>query len=160
MMKKLLTVIFILIIVGALIYIFMGNEKYKPSYTPQQNLNAPIEIPSEAIITMEEANNSTKPQVVMFYVDWCGYCRKFMPKFGDYANKYSDKYSFVVVNADIPENKPLMEEYHIMGFPSLFIVDKEINHKFSMHPAVTVNENIMTEELDSYLSVKDKIKNN
>ena len=156
MIKKLLTVVFILVIIGTLIYLFTGKKE--TAYVPQQNLNAPIEIPSEGIITMEEANNINKPQVVLFYVDWCGYCRRFMPKFGDYAKKYSDKYSFVVVNADMPENKALVGEYHIIGFPSLFIVDKEINHKFSMHPAVTVDSNILTEELESYLSVKDKIR--
>lgn len=158
MIRKLLTGIFILVIIGTLIYVFTGNEKFKTSYTPQQNLNAPIDIPAEGITSLEEANSSNKPQVIMFYVDWCGYCRRFMPKFGDYAKKYSDKYSFVVVNADMPENKALVGEYHIMGFPSLFIVDKEINHKFSMHPAVTADDNILTEELDSYLAVKDKIK--
>jgi thiol-disulfide isomerase/thioredoxin len=158
MIKKLLTVVFILAIIGALIYIFTGNEKIKTSYTPQQNLNAPIEIPAEGIIALDEANSLDRPQVIMFYVDWCGYCRRFMPKFGDYAKKYSDKYSFVVVNADKPENKEFVGKYHIVGFPSLFIVDNEINHKFSMHPAVTVDENIFIEELDSYLAVRDKIK--
>ena len=158
MIKKLLTVVFILAIIGALIYIFTGNEKIKTSYTPQQNLNAPIEIPAEGIIALDEANSLDRPLVIMFYVDWCGYCRRFMPKFGDYAKKYSDKYSFVVVNADKPENKEFVGKYHIVGFPSLFIVDNEINHKFSMHPAVTVDENIFIEELDSYLAVRDKIK--
>ena len=159
MIKRLLTGVFILAIIGAFIFIFTGNEKYKNSYTPQQNLNAPIEIPAKNIITIEEANSSDKPQVIMFYVDWCGYCRRFMPKFGEYAKIYSDKYSFVVVNCDKPENKPLVDKFHIVSFPSLFISDNEINHHFAMHPAVTIDEKIFKEELESYMALKDKLHN-
>ncbi len=159
MIKKLLYGIFIFVVIGLVIFIFTGNKKHS-AYTPQQNLNAPIEIPAEYIVSIEEANSSDKPQVVLFYVDWCGYCRKFMPKFGEYAKQYSDKYSFAVVNADMPENRELIEKFHIIGFPSLFIIDNEINHHFSMHPAVTADGNIMAEELDNYLAVKDKLHNN
>ena len=159
MIKKLFVGIIVIALISALVYVFTGNKKAYIPYTSQQNLNAPIELPADGVISIEEANNINKPQVILFYVDWCGYCRNFMPKFGEFAKQYSDRYSFAVINADLPENRELVEKFHIIGFPSLFIVDNEINHNFSMHAAASADENIMREELDAYLAVKDKIKN-
>lgn len=153
-----LSVILILLAVGAA---FVYKSYKSIVYVPQQNLQAPIEIPDEAVITVQEADNYDKPQVTLFYVDWCGYCRKFMPVFGQLAKKYKDKYSFVVVNCDNPENKKLVEEFHIMGFPLLFIIDKKYNHSFSMHYAATAKKEIMEEELNNYIKFREKyLKNN
>ena len=154
MKKKILVITSVLICLTAIVCWLMTPSRI--SYTPQQNLNAPIEIPAEGIVTIQEANESQKPQIMMFYVDWCGYCRRFMPKFGSYAKKYADKYAFTVVNCDNPENKQLVDDFHIMGFPALFLVDNEVGHKFSLHVGATVEPEIMAEELDNYLKVREK----
>ena len=152
--KTILIVTSILICITAIVcWLFTPS---KVAYTPQQNLNAPIEIPAEGIVTIQEANESQKPQVIMFYVDWCGYCRRFMPKFGEFAKKYADKYTFTVVNCDNPENKQMVDDFHIMGFPVLFVVDNEVGHKFSLHMGATVDKEIMEEELENYLKVREK----
>ncbi len=159
-MKKaiIITIVSVAIVaVSAVIYGVLKGES--TSYTPQQNLDAPIEIPDTAIVTIQEANNIDKPQVAMFYVDWCTYCRRFMPKFGEIAKKYSDKYTFTVINCDNPENKEIVEKFHIMGFPALFVIDNEVGHNFSMHMGATVNNDIMIEELDNYLAVREKFLN-
>ncbi|MCD7780110.1 MAG: thioredoxin [Candidatus Gastranaerophilales bacterium] len=125
------------------------------SYAPQENLEAPIEIPSESIITFQpDINYDSKPYVLFFYVDWCGFCRRFMPVFGEIADKYKDKYNFMVVNCDNPENADMVKEYHIMAFPSLFILDKKINHKFALNHASVGEQSIFEEELNNYLNVR------
>ena len=146
----------IIIVIALAVFTVIGLQQ-KSSYEPQKNLNAPIEIPSKDIVKIKDVTDNEKPMVVMFYVDWCGYCRRFMPKFGQYADKYKDKYNFAVVNCDDADNKQIVEDFHIIAFPALFIVDKKINHKFSLHPAVTIENEIMEEELDNYIKVREKM---
>ncbi len=156
MKKKFFIGLFIFVAVCFATYTYIVFNSSLPVYKPQQNLQAPIEIPSKAIISFEEAEVIDKPMVIMFYVDWCGYCRKYMPVFAEFADKYKDKYSFVALNCDNPQNTQLVEKYHIMGFPSLFISDKKIEHRFSLNMASTAEKTIMKEELDNYLKVREK----
>ncbi len=128
--------------------------KSKKAYTPQQNLEAPIEIPEEGVISWDDAIKANKPQVVLFYVDWCGFCRRFMPIFGEIAREYKDKYAFTVVNCDNPENKEIVEKFHIMGFPMVFVVDNDIQHRFILHPGATGDKEILKEELDNYVKAR------
>ncbi|HIS89216.1 TPA: redoxin domain-containing protein [Candidatus Avigastranaerophilus faecigallinarum] len=156
MKKKFFIGLFIVVAVCFAAYTYIVFNSSLPVYKPQQNLQAPIEIPSKAIISFKEAEAIDKPMVIMFYVDWCGYCRKYMPIFGEFADKYKDKYSFVAVNCDNPDNTKLVEKFHIMGFPSLFVSDKKIEHNFSLNMASTSEKSIMKEELDNYLKVREK----
>ena len=161
MIKKILMglgALFLVIIVaigGFLIYINVKPQKYEP----QTNLNAPIEIPDSNIAKYSEDISDDKPMVAMFYVDWCTYCRRYMPIFGEISAKYKDKFNFVVVNCEYPENKSIVEKFHIMGFPTLFIIDKKLNHSFTMNMAATTDKKIMTKELDDYMSFRNKIVN-
>lgn len=159
MKKKFFIGLFIISAIGLFIFAHIVLKNNDAAYQPQQNLNAPIEIPNENVISYEEANALDKPIVVMFYVDWCSYCRKFMPVFGQLAKEYKNDYTFAVVNCDIPQNIKLINEFHIMGFPSLFVVDNELNHRFSMNMASTTDKAIMKEELNNFLSFRKSIIN-
>lgn len=161
MKKKFFIGLFIFASIGLFIFAHIVLKNNSMQYTPQQNLSAPIEIPDKNIITYEEAKSIDKPIVMMFYVDWCTYCRKFMPVFGEMARRYKDTYSFTVINCDNPDNTELLKVFHISGFPTLFLVDKKINHKFTLNMAGTVQPNILKEELDDYLDFrKNIVKNN
>ena len=63
------------------------------------NMNAPKH-PSEYKIgiSYDEAVKSDKPMLAVFYVDWCGYCLRFMPKFRILNTLYKNKYNFVIIN--------------------------------------------------------------
>ena len=41
------------------------------------------EVPSDYQIgiSYEDAIKSDRPMIALFYVDWCGYCMRFMPKY-------------------------------------------------------------------------------
>lgn len=150
-------IIAVVLCLGIYVQHILKNPSALQAYTPQQNLNAPIEIPDENVYKINEIENDNKPKIVLFYADWCGYCRRFMPVFGEFAKRYKDKYSFVIVNVDNPENTQMVNEFHIMGFPSLFMVDNEIGLKFPLNMASSADEGIFTEELDNYLKVKQRM---
>ena len=151
--KKFFVILFILASIG--LFIFAGIVlKNNNRYTPPA-ITAPIEIPADGVVTdFNEVEKSDRPAVIMFYVDWCTYCRRFMPVFGDFAKQYKDNYIFAAINCDKPENIKYVQEYHIMGFPTLYIVDTKINHKFSLSMSATANETVMKEELNNYLNVR------
>lgn len=157
MKKKFFIGLFVFATIGLFVFAHIVLKHNVPSYQPQQNLQAPIEIPSKSVISFKDAENIDKPMVIMFYVDWCGYCRKYMPVFGEFADLYKNKYSFVAVNCDVPDNINLVEKFHIMAFPSLFVFDKKINHHFTLNMAATTEKSIMKEELDNYLKVRENI---
>ncbi|MBQ9245121.1 thioredoxin fold domain-containing protein [bacterium] len=158
MKKKILVSLLVLIAMVSVIgYTHASLINKISSYQPQQNLEAPIEIPDAGITTYIDETQIEKPKLVLFYVDWCGYCRRFMPIFGEFAQKYNEKYDFVAVNCDNPENKEWVEKYHIKGFPSLFIVDNNFNHSFATHMAAVGDKNILKEELDKYLAFRETI---
>lgn len=155
MKKKFFIGLFIFAAVGLFIFahiVLKHNDNQ--AYRTQQNLNAPIEIPDESIVTYEEALKLDKPFILMFYVDWCSYCRRFMPVFGEIAKEYKDKYTFAVINCDYPQYAEIIKNFHIMGFPTIFLVDNKINHKFSLNLAATTNKSIFKEEINNYLNVR------
>ena len=158
MKKKFFIGLFVFAVVGLFIFAHLVLKNNEPKYEPQQvNLPAPIEIPATGVVSYEEAQNIDKPIVAMFYVDWCSYCRKYMPIFGELANFYKDKYSFVAINCDYPQYTKMVQDFHIMAFPSLFVIDNKIGHKFSLNMASTTSKSIAKEELDNYLKVRKNI---
>lgn len=155
------------ILMGLLIFLLAGVAfaikkviDYKNSiiaYEVQQNIKAPIEIPNKNIVTMQEAIDSDKPILAMFYVDWCGYCRRYMPTFGQLAKELKDKYTIVAINCDLPENRKYVEENHIMGFPSLFVIDTKADFNFMLNVASMQDKNILKSELNKYLKLREKL---
>ena len=100
-------------------------------------------------VTFEEAQKSGKSIVLYFYVNWCHYCKKFTPTLEDLRQIYEDKYSFVFINCDEPENKMLMREYDVTGFPSLFLVDKD--KKVRISNSVMGDMSLLRKEFDGFL---------
>ena len=155
MIKKILMGLGVLFIVQILA--IGGLILHNKLSEPKGNLQAPIEIPETGIIKYSDDISDEKPMIVMFYVDWCTYCRRFMPVFGELAKKHSDKYNFVVVNCDYPENRKMVEDFHISGFPTLFIIDKKLDHSFTMNMAGTSDKSILKEEMDKYLKFRERV---
>lgn len=156
MKKKFFIGLFIVAAVGLLSLLFFMNQA-NSEYQPQQNIQAPIEIPDTGITTYQEVTDTEKPIVAMFYVDWCGYCRRFMPNFGKMAKKFNKDYNFVVINCDNAENLQLVKDYHIMGFPTVYMIDNKLNHSFTLNMAGTEDLNIMKEELTKYTKFRNGI---
>ncbi len=119
-------------------------------------MNAPKH-PSEYNIgiTYDEAVQSDKPMLAVFYVDWCGYCLRFMPKFKILSNIYSSKYNFVMINVEADKNtKALAEDVGIAGFPTVYILDPKYDNRILMSNSYYQNLKKFRVELDRYLRIR------
>ena len=74
--------------------------------------------------TLAKAKETGKPILAFFYVDWCGYCKRFAPTFADIQKDkdMNQDFAFAFVNCEAPENEELLKEYEIQGFPSVFVI--------------------------------------
>jgi thiol:disulfide interchange protein len=70
-----------------------------------------------------QAKSANKPMVVMFYTDWCGYCRKLQKNVLSKPEVIKALSNFVQVRIN-PEKgsreSQLAEEYGIQGYPTVF----------------------------------------
>lgn len=105
-------------------------------------------------ISYEKALESDKPMLAVFYVDWCGYCMKFMPKFKILSGIYKNKFNFVMVNVEADDNKVLADEVGINGFPTVYILDPKYDNRVLMSNSYYQNLKKFRVELDRYLRIR------
>ena len=120
------------------------------------NMNAPKH-PSEYKIgiSYDEAVKSDKPMLAVFYVDWCGYCLRFMPKFRILNTLYKNKYNFVMINVEGNQNtKALAEDVGIAGFPTVYILDPKYDNRVLLSNSYYHNLKKFRVELDRYLRIR------
>jgi len=63
-----------------------------------------------------------KPTIMLFYVDWCGYCKKFMPDWERLSGSMSDNANFVKLNGD--KETSMAEKYNVKQYPTIIKVYK------------------------------------
>ena len=78
-------------------------------------------------VTLEQASAEDKPIIGVFYVDWCTYCKKFMPRLDKVRNITKDEFNVVLINVENPENEKLVREYQISGYPTVYIIDSKFD---------------------------------
>jgi thioredoxin-like negative regulator of GroEL len=75
-------------------------------------------------ITVEDAvQSSSKPLLVEFYTDNCQTCRVVTPWVYKLQEKYSDKVTFIMVNADDPKQGQIAGIFGIEYVPAIFVFD-------------------------------------
>ena len=120
---------------------------------------AEVSRPSQRIgVSYTMAQSADKPMLVYFYVDWCTYCQRFMPKLKLIDAIYKNAYSIVMVNCEDPMNKKIIETYHIEAYPTLYIYDRKANIKFPIQYDKYDDIEALRKELDRYISIQDKQK--
>ena len=144
------------IVIGVIVPIIQANN-YK--YQPQQNIAPAIELPAKGVMDFQEITDDSKPIIALFYVDWCGYCRRFMPRFGEYAQKYNKDFTFAYINCDNPENIKIVHQNKIKSFPTLKIIDNELNTVTPINVAATQSEEIFDLEVQKHLKLREEKKN-
>lgn len=105
-------------------------------------------------ISYEEAVKSDKPSVALFYVDWCGYCLRFMPRYKILSTLYKDKYNFVMINAEDAAHKSLVEDSLIAGFPTVYILDPKYDNRVHLTQGLYGDLGLFRKELDRYLRIR------
>lgn len=105
-------------------------------------------------IPYEQAVKEDKPVLALFYVDWCGYCLRFMPKYKTIHSIYKNKYNVVMLNCEDPKNQALVEDVKITGFPTLYVIDPKYNNRFLLNNALYLDLPKLRTELDRYLNIR------
>ena len=105
-------------------------------------------------ITYDQALESDKPMLALFYVDWCGYCLRFMPKFKVLSMMYMGRYNFVMLNVEDPANKELVDDVALTGFPTVYIMDPKYDNRILINNAIYQNVPKFRVELDRYLRIR------
>ena len=106
-------------------------------------------------VSYDEAMQSEKPVIALFYVDWCGYCLRFMPKFKVLSTIYKNKYNFVMINVESSDKmKKLADDVGIGGFPTVFILDPKYDNRVLMSNSYYHNLLKFRTELDRYLRIR------
>lgn len=99
---------------------------------------APAAVSNESITkkyaknqTLEKAQKTGKPVIAFFYTDWCGYCKRFAPTFNKITKNAQIKSNFAIayINCEAPENAPLLAEYQIQGFPTVYLISPKTGEK-------------------------------
>lgn len=105
-------------------------------------------------IPYRQALQSDKPAIVLFYTDWCGYCKRFMPKFKILSKLYKDNYNLVMLNAEAQENLALTDEVAVTGLPTVFIFDPKYDNRVHLSNGIYMDLKKMRGELDRYLKIR------
>ena len=104
----------VLFLVGILIILFMLHKFYLSKEGFESN-------PEEL-----EDNVSSQKSLVLFYADWCGHCKNFMPtwdKISKTVNENKSGAKLIKVECGKPQenegHKMIMEKYSIEGYPTI-----------------------------------------
>ncbi len=143
----------VILIIISLFIVSIGGYFAYAKFTGVKKPTKPSEY--QLGISMESAlKTPDRPILAMFYADWCTYCMRFMPTMQKLSEQYRDKYNFVMIDAEDSANVDLVKDYRIGGFPTLYIIDPQIDNRISIPISSYQSIDFMKEDLDRYLRVK------
>ena len=75
----------------------------------------------------EEAKKSGKPMLLVFSATWCGPCQENKKKVYPSAEvkEYHDKFVWAYLDADVPANEKLMQQFKVEGIPHIQFTTKD-----------------------------------
>lgn len=108
-------------------------------------------------VSYEEAMKGNKPFIVMFYSDWCTYCKRFMPTYKLLSEIYKGKYNFAMINVENPNYSKVVDNYAIGGFPTIYIIDPTIDNRILINNTLYGDLSRLRTEFDRYLRIRAMI---
>lgn len=75
-------------------------------------------------------NQMNGPVFVIFYAPWCGHCKRTMPEFEKLQQSFKGPVKLVSINADLEENKELVQSQKVQGFPTIRYFPSGMSGKF------------------------------
>ena len=105
-------------------------------------------------VSYTEAIKSEKPMLVLFYVDWCSFCLKFMPRYKTVCDLYKNEYNVVMLNAEEPVYYNLVKDIGLTSFPTIYIIDPKYDNRILINNAYYGNLKKLRIELDRYVRIR------
>lgn len=109
-------------------------------------------------VTYEQAAQEDKPMLAVFYVDWCTYCKKFMPKMDKVRNINKDDFNFVLINVENPQNEAIVKEYRISAYPAVYIIDPKYDNRVHIDNPFLDSTQDLNKEVVRYSKFRKLIK--
>ncbi|MDD9897390.1 MAG: thioredoxin family protein [Candidatus Melainabacteria bacterium] len=73
--------------------------------------NSPSTSKTQAPAPAANLISEKKPSVIMFYANWCGYCKKMFPVFKELQAKYNNDINFFYIDIDTKRGGQLARQY-------------------------------------------------
>ncbi len=148
MIKKTIIAVIILVLVGITVKSCMAvlpKKQLKPSDYDQG-------------MTYEKAAAEDKPILTVFYADWCTYCIRFMPKLDSVRKAFKKDFNVLLLNVEDPQNAKLVEEYHIGGFPTVYIIDPKYDNRVHIDTPYLGTVESLSKEVSRYNNMRKLVK--
>lgn len=109
-------------------------------------------------VTLEQASAEDKPIISVFYVDWCTYCKRFMPKLDKVRNINKNDVNVVLINVENKDNEKIAREYRITGYPTVYIMDPGYDNRVHIDSAYLDTVDSLNKEVQRYLAFRKLVK--
>lgn len=109
-------------------------------------------------VSYEQARKEDKPMIAVFYVDWCTYCKKFMPRLDKVRNINKDDFNIVLINVENPENESIAKDFKIGSFPTVYIVDEKYDNRVHIDNPYLESVATLSKEVQRYSNFRKLIK--
>ncbi len=83
----------------------------------------PISEYARNLISYEDAMLVDKPTLLVFYMDWCDWCKKLAPSIPILKEKFDGKLNIVMINGEDARYEDVVKSYEINGYPTLLLAD-------------------------------------
>ncbi|KAL3823444.1 hypothetical protein ACHAXA_010204 [Cyclostephanos tholiformis] len=110
----------------------------------------------QLLASMERSSSSLsvighngRPTLIDFWAPWCPNCRLIAPTLRAVEREYGDRVNFVLVNADVGENWPLIRLFGVDAIPHLALVDG--NGYVETALIGPVSRNVLRADIDAML---------
>lgn len=108
-------------------------------------------------VTLEQVKDQDKPILAVFYVDWCTYCKRFMPRLDKVRNINKDNFNVILFNVESPVNEKIVNEYKIGSFPTVYIMDPKYDNRVHIDNAFLESVESLNIEVQRYLNFRKLI---
>lgn len=143
------------IIAGVVLFLCVATISACMAVLPKADMN-----PSDydTGLTFEKASQEDKPILTVFYVDWCSYCRQFMPKLDKVRNINKNDINVVLINVENPDNEKMAREYRISAYPTVYVIEPKYENRVHIDNVYLETVTTLNKEVSRYLKYKKMIK--
>ena len=98
-------------------------------------------------------NNNTTPALVLFYADWCHYCKSMMEDWDKLASEKSNDKSVNIVKLESKDSGDMMKKYGVTGFPTIYYCPKGLG---DVDSSIQYNGDRSHDSILNFLNSKSK----